>query len=381
MNETEITKFRQIRWKSPISRKIEDFSKLISDENVFNQYFGENYINELTVKSKTIAQLVFRLGLIYSLLMVSLYVAQNLNNSEFEFFGYGFKNLSEYKELLLLLAAITSPISAVYSAYQNYLNALINECIKKLSPDVLIRKYYSLRFVDLYFEWLPNRPMEKHVYWHGFTLFLLTSFVVVLMLLFFSLLAGSFFIQINVIYDIAVNPSSSKYFNAFVLLVSISAILFSWLVIIIQLPMPEVDNNNLFKLEEIKKDDPEKYQVLMGKMVDESSKKEAISTMVSSLLIYIVTFTSVCIFCFPESLSNLTSFLSKAMPGVFIVLFPSKVITAFVRKKILSAFFKRYPSESPRRLVVFGYVTKIIILNRLITPFILSLIYSFYIFS
>lgn len=378
LNDGEILKVRQVRWKSPLSRKIEDFSKLISADEVFHQYFGEKYINELTVRSKDITQLIFKLGLIYTLLMFSLYAAQNINDSEFEFFGYGFKNLSNYKEVLLLLAAITSPISAIYSAYQNYLNALVNECIKKLYPDAATRKYYSIQFVDGYFEWLPNHPREKNVYWHSFTLFLMISFVIILMLLFFTLLAGSFFIQLAVIYDIAVNPSSSKYFNMFVLLVSISSILLSWLIIIIQLPMPEVDNNNLFKLEEIKKSDPEKYQVIMERMADESSRKDAISIMVLSSLIYIITFTSISVICFSESLDNLTLFLSKALPGVFIVLFLSRIVIRFFRRKILNAFFEKHPNETPHRLQDFITVTKVLNLNRFIIPLIFSFIYSFY---
>lgn len=377
-SDSEIIRLRQIRWKSPLSRKIEEFSKLISDNEVFDKYFGESYTNELATKSKAITQLVLKLGLIYSILMLSLYASQNINGSEFEIFGYGFKNLGNYKELLLLLAAVISPISAVCSAYQKYLNALVSECLKKLSPDAKTRKYYSLKFLDEYFEWLPSRPTETSISWHSFTLLLMISLLIILTLLFFTLLAGSFFIQINVIYDIAINPSSSKYVNIFVLSVSISAILLSWLIAIVQLPMPEVDISNSLRLEEIKETDPIKYQAIMGRMVGESIKREAASILIISSLIYMSVFTFLSIFFFSEILNNLTVFLSKAMPGVFFVLFFLSEIIKFVRKQILNWFFKKYPDESLYRLKVFGNVTKILILIRVIFPLVLSLSYAFY---
>ncbi|WP_339021829.1 hypothetical protein [Aeromonas salmonicida] len=377
-SDSEIIRLRQIRWKSPLSRKIEEFSELISDNEVFDRCFGEGYTNELATKSKAITHLVLKLGLIYSILMLSLYASQNINGSEFEIFGYGFKNLGNYKELLLLLAAVISPISAICSAYQKYLNALVSECLKKLSPDAKTRKYYSLKFVDEYFEWLPSRPTEKSISWHGFTIFLMVFLVVTLMLLFFTILVGSFFIQINVIYDIAINPSSSKSVNIFVLSVSISAILLSWLITIVQLPMPEVDVSNSLRLEEIREVDPVKYQTIMGRMADESIRREATSIFITSSMVYISIFTSLSIFFFPETLNNITVFLSKAMPGVFFVLFLSSETIKFVRKKILHWFFKKYPDESLYRLKVFGNVTKILVLIRVIFPLVFSLSYALY---
>ncbi|WP_022957845.1 hypothetical protein [Spongiibacter tropicus] len=377
-SEKEITKLRQIKWKSPLSRKIEEFTDLISDDEIFEQYFGESYINDLATKSKAITGIVIKLGIVYTALMVSLYASQNIAESEFEILGYGFKNLEKYKEFLLLLASIISPISAVYSAYQKYIKALIGECIKKVSPNEKARKYYSLKYIDEYFDWLPSHPKEPTLSWHGVTGFLMASLGVILILLFFTLIAGSFFIQINVIYDIAANPSSAKYINIFVLVVSISAILLSWLIALVQLPMPEIDISNYLKLDEIKENDPEKYQAIMRRMAKESSRKEAVSILVTSSVIYIATYTMLSVFWFSESLDDMASFLVKAIPGVFWVLFFSNEIMGFMRARILNWFFAKYPEESANRLNVFGKVTKVLVINRILIPLILTAFYGFY---
>lgn len=378
-NDNEIIKLRQIKWRSPLSRKVEEFSVVISDDNVFEKCFGESYTNDLAIKSKAITQSVIKLGIIYAILMLSLYASQNVDDSEFEILGYGFKNIGNYKELLLLLAAVISPISAIYSAYQKYINALIGECLKKLSPDARARKYYSLKFVDEYFAWLPSRPAEATLSWHGFTSLIMASLLIMLVLLFFTLLAGSFFIQINVIYDIAINPSSSRYINIFVLSVSISSILLSWLITIIQFPMPEIDISNYLKLDKIKEEEPVRYRSIMRQMADESARKEVLSTLVYSSLIYMIAFAIVSIFFFPGVLEDLQSFLSKAMAGAFFVLLVSNEVIKFIRKCMLNWFFKNYPEGTVRRLEVFIKVTKIIFLSKILCPLVLALGFSFHI--
>lgn len=37
-----LTKLRQIKWRTNLSRRIDDFSKVISDDSVFEKYFGED---------------------------------------------------------------------------------------------------------------------------------------------------------------------------------------------------------------------------------------------------------------------------------------------------------------------------------------------------
>src|SRR4030065_309949 len=166
-NSEEIKKLREVRWKTHLSKRVQEFSEVISDDGVFEKYFGESYVDKLTSRAREITKLVFKLGVIYTALMLSLFASHNIGQSEFEVFGYGFKNLGTYKELLLLLAVSISPITAVLMGYQKYINALVTECLKKLAPDANVRKFYSYTFIDDYFDGLTSRNLGASTYWHG----------------------------------------------------------------------------------------------------------------------------------------------------------------------------------------------------------------------
>jgi hypothetical protein len=378
INADDITELRQIKWKTNLSRNLEDFSNVISDDTVFEKYFGVEYVEKLTHKSKELSGTIIKLGLVYTILMLSLFASQNVNNSEFEVFGYGFKNLNNYKEFLLFLATVISPISAIFIAYQKYLNSLAKECLKKLSPDTNIRKFYSYRFIDEYFDGLLNAKPRESNSWHAFSVFIIISFGLVLLFLFFTLVISSFLIQIYVIYDVVTKPTLSYYMNLFVVTFAITSIAFSWLTSIIQLPMPEIDYSNYSKLSEIEEQDPEKYKEIMKKLAIESSKKEARSLIILYAIIYIVSFSVIAIQWYPSSLNNLYYFIGKAMPGAFFVMLLANTLLGYMHKKGLIWFFRSYPDESMDRLSIYGRMKNIFLLIKIAITVCMSVGYAFY---
>ena len=377
----EIIKLRQVTWKTNLDREIDEFVDVIKNDNTFNKFFGEKYIENISEKSKSIAHTNIKLGFIYTILMVALFSTQIIGNSEIEIFGYGFKNLKDFKELLLFIAVLITPVTSIMSAHQRYLNALVSECIKKLSPDEKIRKFYKHIYLNDYFDGLiwngytPGRTRHKAVS------FLLFIFAITLIFLLATLVAGSFFIQINVIYDVATKPSLPNNINMFVIVFSITSIAFSWLVAAIQFPMPEIDYSNYAKLEQIKNEDPEKYERLMKSISEKDSKKEMISTIASTAIIYILTYTAIAIYWFSASFENPTTFLSHAMAGcIYTLLLASETINT-IRKKTWSWFFKKYPEKIENRLTIFLRLQKLLVLTKIMIPFILTTIYAFYILS
>lgn len=392
MNKTnedeEIIKLQQIKWKTNLSRNIDKFSEVIDNKVVFEEYFGEEYIEKLASKSKDLSRMILKLGLIYTILMLSLFASQNIGKSEFEIFGYGFKNLGQYKEFLLFLAAIVSPISAIFSAYNTYLNKLIKECIKKITPDDNIQRFYSYKYIDEYIDGLMPIKSSKPSTWHGFSVFITTLFGLMLLFLLFTLLTASFLIQIFVIYDVIINPSSSYYIHLFVTAFAIVSMLSSLLVSIIQFPMPEVDNSNYLKLSKLEEENPEKYQKTMEKLAKESSKKDARSLIILYVIIYTITFPIIAIYWHPDSLNNLTYFLGKAMPGAFIIMFLSNAILGYIKKSGHIWFFRNYPDKPEaeesykiERLYKFEKMQKIFLVIKILVPFSMSVGYSFYALS
>ncbi|WP_072681513.1 hypothetical protein [Arcobacter sp. LA11] len=258
---------------------------------------------------------------------------------------------------------------------------MINECIKKISSNDEIRKFYTYKYINKYFEGWTYITSKKENNWHSLAIVLMLMLGLFLLLLFVTLMIVSFLIQINVIYDVITKPSSSYFINLFVVSFALISIMFSWIVAIIQLPLPEVDNSNYQKLLEMEQNDPRKYEETIKKIAIKSSKKEARYLIALYAIIYTITFSLISIYFYPESLDKIEYFLGKAIPGAFLVMFFSNEILGFIFNKGRVWFFTNYSEKSINRLTIFKRMERFFLLIKVIIPLIMSVIYTFYIYK
>jgi len=371
-------KLRQILWRTVLSRKVDEFKVIIEDDEIFNSYFGEQYVEKITAKSNKLLSLTVKLGFIYTLLILSLFASQNVENTEFELFGYGFKNISDFKESILLVAALISPISAIASAYKNYLDALVQECLAKLSPREDVRSYYSQVFVSDFSSGLINKHVDENIIQHGFSKAMEVIFALTLIFLVVALIGGSFFIQISVLIDVISNPSSPYYINLFVVTIASVSILFTWLTALLQLPMPEIDISNYLKLSEMEKNEPEKYQQYLSKSTAEDKKKDSRSTLIISALVYAVSYTLISLYYFPESLDGSSVFLTNAIFGLLLTILISIKAIRFVTNKSFDWLYKNYSTKDRKDyLNAFIRLKKVWLMNKVLVPLIVTIIYLY----
>ena len=380
LNE-DFIKIKQTKWKSNLNRRIDGFRDVIRNDNNFEKYFGEQYIEKLTIKSARLNSTIIKLMIFYSIVMVSLYASQTLEGAEFRLLGYSFKNLGSYKEFILFVAAILLPISAISSAYVKYIDALISESLVKIAPNEKIREYYKHVWVDEPWEDIFKKNIEeKRVRIHGFSVFLSISLALILAMFLMSLFLVSFFIQVVVIYDVAMNPSSPGFINTFVVIFALASILFSWLLTIIRLPMPEVDYSNYDKLSKLKKDNPEKHKVIINELAKNDNKKDAQSIILTSALAYLITFSCITFLWNSSSVEQLEEFLPKAIWGAFIVMMISNEILGGIQKITYKYFFKKYSQDTDESLVAFAKILRYLAALKYISPILLTVLYSFYLY-
>lgn len=375
--DEEFKKLRQIRWRTNLSRQIAKFSQVIHDDKVFDMYFGEKYVEKLASKSRELSRVNIKLAVVYALLMLALFASQNTTEAEFQVFGYGFKNLGHYKEFLLLLASAIPPVSAILSAYVSYIKALTEECLKKLAPDPAVRQFYSYTFVDEHFDGMLSKSAGPSSIWHGFAVFIMTAFVLTFVFLFLTLVAGSFLIQINVIYNVVTKPVLPLYVNLFIVTFSAASILFSWLVSLMQLPMPEVDLTNVMKLSKLKEENPKRYEEIMRSEAKEGTKKNNRSTIIWAISTYIAVFTVIAIHWFPASLGNLSYFLEKAVPGAFVAMILSYQAAKYIGRSTWAWFFRKY-ADHPNQMRVFVVIRRSLYTTKISIPLAISIAYALY---
>ncbi len=378
----DLKQFEKTTWKSNLTRRVDSFREVINEGNNFEEFFGKEYLQKLTEKSARLNSLTIKLLIFYSIIMFSLYSAQNLQDVELRILGYSFKNLGAYKEFILFIAAVVTPISALVGAYKKYIDALIKECIAKIAPDENVRDFYKHIWVDYAADSLFKKSTkDEKIRDHGFYVLLAAFIGLVLALIIITLLLASFFIQIVVIYDVFVNPASPGYINKFVIIFALSSILFSWLVSIVQLPMPEVDYSNYGKISNLENEDPEKYKQVMDEISKKEAKKDANSIILTSALTYLITFSGLSFIWYGLTLQEISVFLPKAITGAMFVMFFSNELLSLVRKRSYRKFFKSYPEASDSRTKAFGKLEKFLSFMKILSPVLLTIIYSQYAFQ
>lgn len=379
-DEDLLRTYERTTWRTAVSQRVEQFSAVIADQEIFERFFGEKYVQDLSVKIDRQLRMIFILSIAYTGLMISLYLSQDTRKTEFEIFGYGFKNLGYYKEFLLLLAAGIAPASGALSAYRRYLAALRLECLKRLAPEPRVREYFSYIHVDNYFDPLVKPATGGKSKQHGLTLFIFTMFLVVLFTLLLALMIGSFILQLNVIYDVAVNPASPKFVNVFIVIFALLSIGLSWLIGFMQLPLPEIDMSFYRKLEEIKSVDEERHKELLRRMARISARRERLKSGFISALVFVVSYLMVAIFWRPEALQVLGTFVLQGMAGALLTTVLASGITEWAKTRLYRRFFKDPRSHSEDRLPAFVRLGKLVGVIRVVAPIALSLSFAVLVF-
>jgi len=371
----DINELNRIVWRTATSGRLERFAKLLNDPEA-QKHFDETFVTKLSTKIEHLFRLIFLLGGIYAILMLSLFAAQDPNKSEFQILGYSFKNLGYYKEFLLFAAALLSPISSGISAYHRYLSELRKIALKKLYPNPQILEFVTHIYSDGYSDPLLKDSQSEHIKPHGFTVFLVAAFGIVFLAVLIAFLASSFILQIAVIYDVANNPSSSPFINRFIVGFSLSAIALSWLIALLQLPLPEVDLGGYIKLSKLRKSNQQMYQETMKRLSAVSARRERAWSIGSAVAIFVFTYSAIGIVLPSQVQQNLWPLLFKSLPGIALVVIVATSVVSRIKSTIYRSYFRKYPEGSDPEFKSFSRATKFISLTRLALTFIASIAYS-----
>jgi hypothetical protein len=248
--------------------------------------------------------------------------------------------------------------------------------LKKIFPDADVREFYSHAYANNFAEVFVHDAHGAHRRPHGLTLFLLAMFAIVLVSLLVALLVASFILQIVVIYDVATNPASPKYVNSFIVFFSLTAIGLSWIIGLLQLPLPEVDVSAYKALNLLKEQDKRKYDETMTRIAKESAKRERIWSFGSSMAIFLLIYLGAAVLVYPYALLSVGSLIARAVPGLLAAGFVATVIVSAIKRALHRRYFHAYPAEADKDLKAFSRLTTRIRTLRLGLPAVTSILYA-----
>jgi len=376
MDKKEIKEFEEVKWRSILSSKIDEFSQLISDDKVFDGYFGIEFVEKISEKSNALSSMNIKMGIFYSLMMLSLFATQYGKNLDFQVLGYAFKNLAEIKEFILLVAAIISLVTSIFSLYVTYLQKIIGECLKKLAPEKDVRNFYKHLFLHEPLEVFSAKPVGEKRYWHGVVDLLLGFFFLAIFLFLISVYVAFFFIQLNVIYDVFTNPiSEDNQFSIFIVSIACLSIIVSILIYMLRLPMPIVDYGIYDKLEELEKENPDKHKEVMSQKNNNKSIRETRLVVSIACLFFIFTFAIYSIFLNPELFDEIIRVTFTSIFGSLTVMFFSLEANKHLQQHLYEDYFKNRPNDSGERFKGFKNLQRRIWFYRFFFPFAFSAIY------
>ncbi|HCH5315253.1 TPA: hypothetical protein NKY78_000710 [Vibrio parahaemolyticus] len=375
----KLNDFHEIIWRSNLSRQVDDFKSVLHEDDNSEKYFNHNFLEKMVEKSSKINQVFIKYSILYLFVIISLYATLNINGVDIEIGPLSLKNLDKYKEFLLFISSILLPVSVMALSYNNYIDSLIHECVEKIAPDKEVRDFYKHAWVDSLSEVMFKKVSSKeHVYEHGFSYFLTLSLLLLLILILVSFVLAGLFVHLAVIYDVAFNPVSSGYINKFVVFFSCISIAYSLLVIIIQLPLPEVDYKNLDIIKELEITNPDEYQKVINRIAIKNERKEVYYLIILTSLIYMLTYISSIFLLNDFSFPEISEILPKAITGSVVVLFLSAELFVLIKKVSLLKFAKLYPVKSDERTNAYIKLERAFSICKVLTPFVFTLIYVFF---
>ena len=371
----DIDGLRLWAWNTHISTKVEEFSKIIEDDKIFDRYFGADYVEKITSKSEILYREEVKLSLLYLALMLVLFFFHSLDIKEFQFAWYGFKNVSALKELLLLVAVTLLPVVAVKEVYRKYLTAIANECIKKLHSREDSREFYSLVYIDNPFGWLVSFGKTPERAWHGISVILMLCLMFISLSFLAVVYVGGFLVLVSVVYNVITEPVSSEYVNYFVATYTALAIIFSWLIHAHKFPLPHRDLKFYSKLEKLKVEDPPKYQGWMYKEAEKANKRTDYLLFFWSTSIYALLFTGVSLYFFPEKFEDLSFFIFEGLWGAFFVIFFTHPIVSFIKTTAWRIWMGGDVDNSTIDHVAFGKYQKTAKFAYLLVPTLITVLF------
>jgi hypothetical protein len=358
-DSSEIKALRRIVWRTAIAGRLERFAAVL-DDPAKQRHFAEPFLDRLSAKLDRLFRLQVILAAVYLVLMLSLYAAQDPKKTEFQILGYSFKNLGYYKELLLFVAALLTPTSSVVAAYHRYLGEIRKVALQKLIPEKDVRDFSAHVYFDNFLDPLLSERTVPHRKPHGVTMLLVAVFGMTLMTLALAIVAASFVLQISVIYDVATNPSSTQFINHFIVAFSLGAIALSWMIGVLQLPLPEVDIEASMRLSKLQKQDPSKYQETMKRIAVESARRERTWFLSSGVLVFASIYSIVAALIPVPPGADLWKLFLVSVPGLALIIFLSTTVAGGIKGFFYSVYFRRYPEGTDRELKKFTWTTRLI---------------------
>lgn len=249
-----------VRWKSPLEANAEKFFDTVKATKS-EKDFGQPYIDAINEKRKKQYSIVLKLAIFQLALLLYVSALFSPESFKFSFLVLPSELSNQDKNMLVILYAFISIISATiwYAISAN--GALIKEWNNRQFDDTELRKHSLTRYsFEQYFPSPKSSLLGKHEFWHPFTktLEILSVVVVIVGFLYFIFLYGFAYIRLMflVIDDIDKNSVSSIFAATSLGLSIVYTTCFS----LVQNAMPYKDYNYLYEADKLEKSNPDKYR-------------------------------------------------------------------------------------------------------------------------
>ena len=148
--------------------------------------------------------------------------------------------------------------------------------------------------------------------------------------------------------------------NAFVITLSLTSIALSWMIALLQLPLPEINPAFYARLNELKVKDKGKYEEEMRAVIAESARRERLLFSVASLMVFMLAYATISTVWYPNAQDELGRFITRAFLGSLLAVGVGDAAASMIKKACYRGFFRRYPTESDHRLKMYIRLGKVI---------------------
>ena len=282
-NDINIDEYSGVKWRTLLKCSIDRFKEDVCDDEQMLEHFDDTYLEKITAKYDRNMALTYKLSTVHYFLSFMLFLSLGKSNVEFEILWLSAVNIYENRAFVIITISFLTCLTGLLTIHTNYIKLFSSTLIERKYP-AKIARYIRYKYFDEYFDFMSKAGANSSRHPISKSVVFLFAFVLIIILL--AVLSLSVFMKIAIIVDLLQNPLK----NTDVHLIAVSTIVISFLfqfsLLALQLPLPEFDLSSFEKLDKLKDEDEEQYNLVLRRLNEKRLKKENRTAMVISVTVF-----------------------------------------------------------------------------------------------
>ena len=285
-------------WRSWFEALTADL-KGILEESDNRELFANSYLGNVAAKRAKVNALYYKLLTIGLILLLFLAISSPISQIEINLMYFRINIPPQGNNILIMIYAFLTAGSSTCYVYSQYLKSICDVCINHMISDKNEKEYFELRYYgnmsDLFqgyirkFFDMPQLPEtdNKNVFWSNYSVLIYATFIITFVTLGIAYTFLIFVLNGILLMETYTNISWDRPLSIASSILLPMALVYSVASGLIASKLPCVDYSNLNKIEQMQKEEPQKYREWQKERSEYAEKARKRGYTILSILLFV----------------------------------------------------------------------------------------------